>query len=156
QRTIETIAKPIDSKTHHGPDKSKGTPLGEGIANPGEDHADKTDERQIIRVHPIRQTAGNVDEKFLFERRQQALLLARSRFEVAYQRLFRPARLVNSFFTIGRASLTVNARPPKSLPLNAAIAFSASSSFIETNPNPFERPVSRSVMMLTDSTDPIC
>src|SRR5207249_1663271 len=93
---------------------------------------------------------------FLFERRQQALLLARGRFEITYQRLFRPARLVNSFFTIGRASLTVNARPPKSLPLNAAIAFSASSSLIETKPKPLERPVSRSVMTLTDSTAPTC
>src|SRR5262245_57439596 len=110
----------------------------------------------MIRVDPLGHTASETDEDFFFERRQQTLLLARGRFERVYQRLFRPARLVNSFFTIGRASLTVNARPPNSLPLNAAMAFSASSSFMETKPNPFERPVSRSVIMLTDSTAPIC
>src|SRR5215475_14010404 len=110
----------------------------------------------MVRVDPFGHSASEAEKNFLFERRQQAFLLARRRFEVIYQRLFRAARLVKSFFTIGRASLTVSGRPPKSLPLNAAIAFSASSSFIETKPNPLERPVSRSVIMLTDSTEPIC
>src|SRR5436305_11815298 len=55
----------------------------------------------------------------------------------------------------GLASLTVSARPPDSLPFNAAMAFSASSSFvIETKPNPRDRPVSRSVARLALSTVP--
>src|SRR5882724_33210 len=46
----------------------------------------------------------------------------------------------------GLASFTVSARPPESLPFNAAIAFSASSSLgICTKPKPRDRPVSRSV-----------
>src|SRR5438874_10677780 len=46
------------------------------------------------------------------------------------------------------ASLTVRLRPPTSLPLSCAIAFSAAaSSAICTKPKPFERPVSRSVMI---------
>src|SRR5207247_11414816 len=119
------------------------------VADAGQDHAEKSEQRQVIGIDPPGHAAGDADEDSLFERRQQAFLLARGRFEIAYQRLFRPARLVKSFFTIGRASLTVNARPPISLPLNAAIALSASSSFIETKPNPLERPVSRSLLMLT-------
>jgi hypothetical protein len=61
-----------------------------------------------------------------------------------------------SLFTIGFASLTVRARPSSCDPFNCAIALSASSSDIVTNPKPFERPVSRSVMMLTASTAPQC
>lgn len=46
------------------------------------------------------------------------------------------------------ASLTVSARPSKSLPFKAAIAFFASSSLgIETKPKPRDRPFSRSVAM---------
>src|SRR5690348_13768101 len=56
---------------------------------------------------------------------------------------------------LGRASFTFNLRPPICDPLSAAMAFSPSSSFvISTNPKPRDRPVSRSVMMLTRSTCP--
>jgi hypothetical protein len=57
--------------------------------------------------------------------------------------------------TFGRASLTFSVRPPSWFPFKAAMAFSPSSAFvISTNPKPRERPVSRSVMMLTRSTCP--
>src|SRR4030095_1688457 len=56
---------------------------------------------------------------------------------------------------IGLASLTVSARPLKSLPLNWAIAWSAPSS-ISTKAKPLDRPVSRSVMIRTVSTGPDC
>src|SRR4029077_21056242 len=56
---------------------------------------------------------------------------------------------------LGRASLIFKARPPSSLPLSAAIAFSASAeSVISTKAKPRERPVSRSVTMLTCSMAP--
>src|SRR5436190_3473288 len=55
---------------------------------------------------------------------------------------------------LGRASLTVRARPPTSLPLNWAIALAASSSDISANPNPFILPVSRSLTKSTESTGP--
>src|ERR1700758_149078 len=56
---------------------------------------------------------------------------------------------------LGRASFTFSVRPPTCVPLSAAIALSPSSAFaISTKPNPRERPVSRSVMMLTRSTWP--
>src|SRR4029077_3326505 len=55
----------------------------------------------------------------------------------------------------GCASLIFKARPPSSVPFNAATALSASAAFvISTNPNPRARPVSRSVTMLTFSTAP--
>src|SRR5579862_1793916 len=55
----------------------------------------------------------------------------------------------------GRASLTLMVRPPTCDPFNAVMAFSPSSLLaISTNPKPRERPVSRSVMMLTRSTCP--
>src|SRR5207244_214075 len=57
-------------------------------------------------------------------------------------------------FTIGFASLTVRARPSSCDPFICPIALSASSSDIVTKPKPFERPVSRSVIMLTASTTP--
>ena len=57
---------------------------------------------------------------------------------------------------MGFASLTVRARPSSCDPFNCVIALSASSSDIVTKPKPFERPVSRSVMMLTASTVPQC
>ena len=61
-----------------------------------------------------------------------------------------PARSV-----LGRASLTLMVRPPTEDPFRAVIAFSPSSLLaISTNPKPRERPVSRSVMMLTRSTCP--
>src|SRR5262249_38323699 len=57
----------------------------------------------------------------------------------------------------GRASLTVSWRPSISRPLRAAIAASADSrESISTKANPRERPVSRSVTKLADSTTPIC
>src|SRR5207248_3989626 len=57
--------------------------------------------------------------------------------------------------TFGRASLTVKDLPPTSLPLSAVIALVApAASVISTNPKPLDRPVSRSVMMLTRSTVP--
>ena len=57
--------------------------------------------------------------------------------------------------TFGRASLTFKRRPPNSLPLSAAMACSASSSSgISTNAKPRDRPVSRSVTILTLSTAP--
>src|SRR5579864_34466 len=56
---------------------------------------------------------------------------------------------------LGRASLTLIVRPPSWLPLSPAMAFSPSSVLaISTNANPRERPVSRSVKMLTRSTCP--
>src|SRR5437016_1254370 len=56
---------------------------------------------------------------------------------------------------LGRASLTLRALPPTSLPLMASIARSPSASFvISTNANPRGWPVSRSVTMLTRSTLP--
>ena len=61
-----------------------------------------------------------------------------------------------SLFTMGFASLTVRARPSSCDPFNCVIALSASSSDIVTKPKPFERPVSRSVMMVTASTAPQC
>src|SRR5207253_10298327 len=64
-----------------------------------------------------------------------------------------PGRGPRSVF--GRASFTLSARPLISLPFNAEIARSASPSFvISTNAKPLDRPVSRSVMMLTRSTAP--
>jgi hypothetical protein len=55
----------------------------------------------------------------------------------------------------GRASFTFSVRPPICVPFSALIAFSPSSLLvISTKPKPRERPVSRSVMMLTRSTDP--
>src|SRR5438045_330291 len=50
----------------------------------------------------------------------------------------------------------MSARPLSSFPFNCEIAFSAPSSPIDTKPNPLDRPVSRSVMILTDSTSPHC
>ena len=55
-----------------------------------------------------------------------------------------------------RASSTVIERPLSLAPLNCAIALSVSSFPISRKPKPFERPVARSVMMLTDSTCPTC
>ena len=56
---------------------------------------------------------------------------------------------------LGLASLIVKVRPPKSVPFKAAVAFSASPAFvISTKAKPRERPVSRSVTMLTFSTAP--
>jgi hypothetical protein len=61
-----------------------------------------------------------------------------------------PARSV-----FGRASFTLSVRPPTWEPFKAAIAFSPSSLLaISTNPKPRDRPVSRSVMILTRSTCP--
>src|SRR2546425_3159935 len=57
---------------------------------------------------------------------------------------------------MGLASFTVNGRPSSCEPLRVAMALSAPSSSMTTNPNPFERPESRSVMILTDSTVPYC
>ena len=55
----------------------------------------------------------------------------------------------------GRASFTLSVRPPICEPFNAVMAFSPSSLLvISTKPKPRERPVSRSVMMLTRSTGP--
>src|SRR5580693_10039414 len=55
----------------------------------------------------------------------------------------------------GRASLTLMVRPPTCEPFRAVMALSPSSLLaISTKPNPRERPVSRSVMMLTRSTCP--
>src|SRR5262249_11833759 len=49
----------------------------------------------------------------------------------------------------------VNVRPPRSVPLSAAIALSASLALvISTNPKPRERPVSRSVTSVIFSTAP--
>src|SRR5262249_40821308 len=57
--------------------------------------------------------------------------------------------------SIGRASLTVNARPSCSVPFNLAMASFASASVdISTKPKPLLRPVSRSVMIFADSTVP--
>src|SRR5690349_11340319 len=54
---------------------------------------------------------------------------------------------------IGRASFTVMDRPSKSAPLYFVIASAASCSVdISTKPKPLLRPVSRSVMILADST----
>src|SRR5580704_7466086 len=56
---------------------------------------------------------------------------------------------------LGRASFTLMVRPPTDDPFNAVMAFSPSSLLaISTKPNPRDRPVSRSVMMLTRSTCP--
>src|SRR5919106_147828 len=53
-------------------------------------------------------------------------------------------------FSRGLASLTFKARPPRSLPLNCSIAEVASCSLdISMKANPFERPVSRSSIILT-------
>src|SRR6202035_3892597 len=50
---------------------------------------------------------------------------------------------------LGRASFTLSVRPPTCEPFNPVMAFSPSSLLpISTKPNPRERPVSRSVMML--------
>src|SRR5918996_934514 len=66
-----------------------------------------------------------------------------------------PPRLPRS--SRGRASLTVRLRPLNSLPLNCEIAASPSSlEDISTNPNPRERPVSRSSITEADSTVPAC
>src|SRR5579862_4361289 len=77
-------------------------------------------------------------------------------FRHSYQRLLRrppPPPPERSVF--GRASLMVRARPLSSVPLSSEIAFSASASLvISTKPNPLGWPVSRSVTMLTRSTDP--
>src|SRR6185369_13612262 len=54
------------------------------------------------------------------------------------------------------ASLTRRGRPPISLPFRAWMAREASARDISTKPNPRGRPVSRSVMRLTDSTVPCC
>jgi hypothetical protein len=55
----------------------------------------------------------------------------------------------------GRASLTLRARPFKSLPSSPEIADWASELLdISTNPNPLESPLNLSVMILTDVTCP--
>jgi len=55
----------------------------------------------------------------------------------------------------GLASLTFTVRPPICDPFKAVMALSPSSEFdISTNPKPRDRPVSRSVRMLTRSTWP--
>src|SRR5262249_33748482 len=55
----------------------------------------------------------------------------------------------------GRASFTTNLRPPTSLSCIPSIAACPSCGLdISTNPNPFERPVSRSTMTCADSTVP--
>src|SRR6202020_159430 len=55
----------------------------------------------------------------------------------------------------GRASFTLRVRPPTCDPFNAVMAFSPSSLLaISTKPKPRDRPVSRSVIMLTRSTCP--
>jgi hypothetical protein len=46
------------------------------------------------------------------------------------------------------------ARPFNSLPLNVSIAFAAASGSISIKANPRERPVSLSVTIVADSTDP--
>ena len=56
---------------------------------------------------------------------------------------------------MGLAKFTVKVRPSSSLPANISIAFLASSTvLISTKPKPLERPESRSVMTLADSTVP--
>src|SRR5712671_4438318 len=74
----------------------------------------------------------------------------------AYQRLFRRGPpLPDRRSVFGRASLTVNARPLSSLPLNPSIARCASAStFISTKANPLCCPVSRSVAIVTRPTVP--
>ena len=57
--------------------------------------------------------------------------------------------------SFGRASFTVNARPPMFFPFISAIAFFASSALlIVTKPNPLDRPVSLSMMIATSWTSP--
>jgi hypothetical protein len=50
--------------------------------------------------------------------------------------------------------LTLRVRSPRVVPLSALIAASASAAAISTKLNPRERPLSRSVTTLTDSTVP--
>ena len=52
------------------------------------------------------------------------------------------------------ASFTLNVRPSKSVPFNAAMARAASALDISTKPNPRGRPVSRSLISATFSTVP--
>src|SRR3984885_8261397 len=77
---------------------------------------------------------------------------------VPYQRRSRrspPPPPRRGLSVLGRASLTLIARPPRLVPFNPLIAASASAeSLISTNAKPRERPVSRSVIKLTRSTAP--
>src|SRR5581483_3763042 len=55
----------------------------------------------------------------------------------------------------GRASLTVNVRPPSCVPFSALMAFCASSALdISTKPKPRDCPVNLSVTTFADSTVP--
>src|SRR5947207_9130229 len=72
----------------------------------------------------------------------------------AYQRFGAPPRLPPPPLVRSWASFTRSGRPPSSLPLRFWMARDASARDISTNPKPRGRPVSRSVMMLTDSTVP--
>jgi len=66
-----------------------------------------------------------------------------------------PPRLAPPLEVLGRASLTFKDLPSKSVPFRPLIAFSASeSTAISTNAKPLGCPESRSVTMLTRSTDP--
>ena len=66
-----------------------------------------------------------------------------------------PPPLPPRLSVLGRASFTFNARPSTLAPFKALIARSASSPLvISTNAKPRDRPVSRSVTMLTRSTAP--
>lgn len=58
QRAIETIAEPIDAKTHNGGGEGQGEPSGEGITHARHDHADEPDRCQVIGIHPIGHATG--------------------------------------------------------------------------------------------------
>ena len=65
------------TQCNNGSGKEEWIPFREGVAHPSPDHAEKAEQRQMIRVDPARHPAGEIDEDFLFKRRQQAFLLAR-------------------------------------------------------------------------------
>ena len=77
--------------------------------------------------------------------------VGRRLYRVVYQRGWRGSRRGSR----GRASLTVSARPARDMPLRASMALCAAwLSGISTKQKPRERPVSRSVIILTVSIVP--
>src|SRR5262249_56202567 len=123
---MKTIAEQVDAEAHHCRSESHRVKFCKEVAHTRQNHPQKTDQRQMVRVDPFGHSASEAEKNFLFERRQQAFLLARRRSEIIYQRLFRAARLVKAFLTIRRASVTGNGRPANALPLQAWFAFSGS------------------------------
>ena len=61
KRAVEAVAEPIDSKTHNRADKSQRIELRQVVADPGQDHAEKAEQRQVIGIDPSGHAASDAD-----------------------------------------------------------------------------------------------